>query len=558
MFRRSAVLVLFFAACGDDGGGDDTATPDAGVPDARLEGFQEPDDVCPGADHCASPGDGTLFVGAAARVYTPAIPETFTDVNDDGEWESDEPYVDANGNGEFDGTWLFGGGRAANTVFTDLEARAIVFREGDTTVAIVYLDAIGLLGQGGDLQQIEEDARIEAAGVDLVIAGATHSHDAVDTMGLWGATPFETGYRADYNETVREAAIGAVLDAADDMHEVEAHLASAMTLNDPANPSAGTDSWVKDTRDPVIFDPTLTVARFTRVDQPDTTVGTLVHWADHPESGAFGDDNLQISSDWPHWLRAGVDEGVGGVTVFVQGPLGGQVGSLGQVTVPGPDGPITSAGHAKDQALGTNLAQFTLDLLATEAELVSDFPIAYRTARFAARMDNVGFHVAYLVGILAPHAAIGWDPGQTISETNRPWLPFRATFLQIGPLGFVTVPGELHPELWVGGYDCDAWTFGYPCVDETQPNLPDFANAPVAPYLRDLVLANDGVRYPICMGLAHDYFGYIVPAYNYVLSGENPYLDEAEGDHYEETYSLGPEVERHVIHPIMELVEWRP
>jgi len=82
--------------------------------------------------------------------------------------------------------------------------------------------------------------------------------------------------------------------------------------------------------------------------------------------------------------------------------------------------------------------------------------------------------------------------------------------------------------------------------------------APAAPYLRDLVLMNEGVEYPICLGLAHDYFGYIVPSYNYALNPDNPYLTEAEGDHYEETYSLGPDVERHVVHSILDLVAWRP
>jgi hypothetical protein len=551
------------------GGGD--AGPDAG-PDARLEGFDEPDDVCPGAPHCASGGDGTLHVGAAARVFTPPITETFTDLDGNGKWSRDEPYDDANGNGRFDGIWLFGGARAANAVESDLEARAVVLRGGDTMVAIVYLDAIGMLGQGGDLQQIEEDPRLRQAGIDLVIAGSTHAHDAVDTVGLWGPSEFESGYVPAYNARVREAAIGAILDAAADLHEVEAHVARAMTLDDPDDPAAGTGSWLRDTRDPVIYDPTLTVVRFVPVDAPDTTVATLVHWANHPESGAFGDDNLKISADWPHWLRTGIEEGVpslpaggpdvpglGGVTVYLQGPLGGQIGSLGRVGVPGPDGePIFQAGHPKERALGTNLARFTLELLATRAEIVSDLPIRYRTARFHARMDHIGFQVAYLIGLLAPHDAAGYDADEAIGPGNTPWLPLRATYLQVGPLGFVTVPGELHPELWVGGYDCQSWSFGYPCYDDSLPNLPDWERAPAPPYLRDLVLANDGVEYPICLGLAHDYVGYIVPAYNYVLDPSSPYLGRAPGHHYEETYSLGPDVERHVVHPILDLVAWRP
>ena len=163
---------------------------------------------------------------------------------------------------------------------------------------------------------------------------------------------------------------------------------------------------------------------------------------------------------------------------------------------------------------------------------------------------------------------------------NTPWIPLRSTFVQIGPLGIVTAPGELHPELWVGGYD-GTWSWGWPllnhagtCSDthadcNTQktcatgatcvptPNLPDFTTAPEGPYMRDLVLAHDGVRYPVLAGLAEDYIGYIVPAYNYVLSPTNPYLSEAEGDHYEETYSLSPLVEQQAIHPILQLLQYR-
>ena len=57
------VVVMGVLACGDDGG---KPTIDAGPEiDARLEGFDQPDDHCPGAAHCASAGDGTLAVGAA-------------------------------------------------------------------------------------------------------------------------------------------------------------------------------------------------------------------------------------------------------------------------------------------------------------------------------------------------------------------------------------------------------------------------------------------------------------------------------------------------------------
>src|SRR5262245_29681433 len=98
-------------ACGDDDGG---ATPDAGPADAapsadapEWAGFRGPDDVCPGASHCQSAGDGTLYVGVAKIVMTPEITETWTDVDGDDNFDLGEPYVDADGDGTFDGYWLF-------------------------------------------------------------------------------------------------------------------------------------------------------------------------------------------------------------------------------------------------------------------------------------------------------------------------------------------------------------------------------------------------------------------------------------------------------------------
>jgi len=430
----------------------------------------------------------------------------------------------------------------------------------------------GMFGVGGDYEQIQDDPRVAAAGVDLVIGGSIHGHDSVDTLGLWGPNAFETGYDADYNETVRQAAVDAIVEAAENLQEAEVTIAATPVIDVPGDPESGTDEWEHDIRDPVIFDPTMTVARFTRADT-GATIGTLVNWADHPEMSAYGEDNLKISAHFVHWLRVGIEDGVpslpaggadlpgvGGVTVFAQGALGGQIGSFREATgVPGPDNvPITASGHPKEQALGTNLARLALNLLASDGEVHSELPLTYRTARIAARLDNTGLQVAQLIGILAPHAAVGYDPDAQIGNGNIPWLPLQLAYLQVGPLGMVSVPGELHPELWVGGYDCESWSWGYECYDDTRPNLPNFDEAPEGPYMRDLVLANDGVEYPVCLGLAMDFVGYIVPAYNFVLNPDNPYLTEADGQHYEETYSLGPDVERHVVHPILELLEYRP
>lgn len=376
-------------------------------------------------------------------------------------------------------------------------------------------------------------------------------------------------------ERLYAQAADAIKDSITSLQPAQLSIASTKLLNDPANPQSRTDDWNKDIRDPIIFDPTLTIARFTKVGQPTQTIATLLNWADHPEVANFADGPTKITAHYVHYLRQGIEDGVqaaqtkytptdlpglGGVTVFVQGALGGQIGSIRGTHPPGPGGvPITVQSEAMEQAIGTNAAAMALKALAENGESVSDLPLSYKSATFHGRIENTFLHVAFLVGLLGPNAEgvlVGYDADEPIDSGNYPWIKLRSTYLQVGPLGMITVPGELHPELWVGGYD-GSWSWGWTMLDTTKPNLPNLDDAPSAPYMRDLVLAHPGVRYPICAGLGENYIGYIVPAYNYVLDPSDPYIVEAEGDHYEEVYSLSPLVEQHAIHPILELLKFR-
>jgi len=183
------------------------------------------------------------------------------------------------------------------------------------------------------------------------------------------------------------------------------------------------------------------------------------------------------------------------VTVFVQGALGGQVGSLRGTHPPGPDGTlVTRPSAAQDQAIGTNAAARALTALQTSGETVSDLPLSMVSATFQAIMENRGFHVAFLIHVLGPHPLDGFDPDLPIDEGNYPWIPLRATYLQVGPLGLVTAPGELHPELWVGGYD-GSWSWGWPMlVHEVIARIP----MQIAILSRAVTWVLPALRIPIC------------------------------------------------------------
>jgi hypothetical protein len=232
-------------------------------------------------------------------------------------------------------------------------------------------------------------------------------------------------------EQVRSAAVEAVAQAFGSLVEAEATIASGLLLNDPNDPTSLTDNWNQDIRDPIIFDPTLTVARFVRADDHDTTIGTFVNWANHPEVSAFSDENLLISAHYVHWLREAIEngvpadenghasiDGVGGITLFVQGALGGQIGSLRGTHPIGPDGqPVTELSHYFEEVLGANVGRRALDLLANEGESVVDFELSFRMRGVGCRLPRQTAHQAFSLGFF------GGNRVNSVFQTKE-WLSF--------------------------------------------------------------------------------------------------------------------------------------
>ena len=181
--------------------------------------------------------------------------------------------------------------------------------------------------------------------------------------------------------------------------------------------------------------------------------------------------------------------------------------------------------------------------------------LTYRTAPLSARADNIGYHAFFLSGTF-DRELTRFDRGRPIGDDNIPWIESRVTYLQVGPVAFISAPGELHADLWVGTRD-PRWSWGQPTLTEMR-NRPDLMQAAAPPYLRDVMLQNPGVRYAFVAGLTEDFLGYIVPRYNFVLHPTAPYIEEADGDHYEETNSVGPQCEEHLFQPMMSLARWRP
>lgn len=546
-----------------------------------------PELYCPGdpSGVCDALPGTPLLAGTASRSVVPTCYESWVDLDDNatyaaGEGETfldcgcdrlcpgDAGYTGADegeGDGVFQAIWLggFQNSRPASGVRDatlglrgegdGLYATAIVLSQGNTTLGIVAIDAVGWMID--DVTAMREAVRAAGVDVDHLVVHSSHVHEAPDTMGIWGPTISETGYDAAYAEEVYAAVADAVVEAHGAMEEVEVEL-GAVDAGDYAD--NGVANLISDTRDPVIVPPLVSSARFFRPD--GSTVATLVHWANHPETVA--DDNALFTSDFVHALRLTVSEGVqwdgqeprdgvGGRTLFLNGAVGGMMTSL-RADVLDPTGVLWSE-HSFEKAdvVGQIVGEMVLDGL-EDPEPVDWADLWFRVDELQLPVDNTGFQAMFILGVIGHRQTYNYDDSQPIDEDNWPWVATEVDLIGLGPLRLLTIPGEPLPELAIGGYDGSFTPPGEELVDLTEPNAPDVSAAPGGPYWHDLM----GGEHPWVIGLANDEVGYIIPEYNFVVAEAGAYIFEADGDHYEETNSLGPQTAGLITESIERLVSW--
>ncbi|MCS6913112.1 MAG: hypothetical protein RMK29_01830 [Myxococcales bacterium] len=500
---------------------------------------------CPGEPGCAPLGDGKLYVGVAVRDITPQV-EPFEDTNDNGVYDPGERFEDRNGNGSFDAYWLagFAPGRLARGVHDPVWARALALRQNQTTVVLVAVDAIGLFRD-----EEEEVRRLlpAEAEVDLLLIHATHNHQSVDLIGTWGPSPMQRGVHDGYQNQVRRAMAAATVEALRTARPAQVTF-GAIAVEDPGGEMG---RYVADTRDPVVIDNVLHTMQFREAQGRGQPIATLINWANHPE--AVGSHNRLISSDFVHYLRERVEQRGGGRVIYVSGALGGLLTPLPVEPLDEDRRPVRDSGFAKAEALGRAVADFALQAMTDPAAITLDghqLTLSFRDTRFAVRLDNRRYHLAAGLGLFR-RSLCCYDPMLPIGEDNLPWIETQLAYLRLGPAAIITNPGELAPELLLGGYD-GRHAGTYRLLDPNQPNAPELGRAPRPPYLIDLM---DGERpHRQTWGLTGDFVGPILPRFNFVLDADAPYLRAAPGDHDEEMHSLGPLAEPQIVGTMRQLI----
>ena len=446
--------------------------------------------------------------------------------------------------------------------------RAVVLKQGNTKLALVSIDCVGWMYE--EVERTRAQLVKEGVNLSYVLIAATHVHEARDTMGIWGVDDGTSGLDKKFNEMVRNQTVKVIKDALGRLERVNATFGAIkvdghLPGTDPA--MKGVKAYVSDGRDPVIIDLTMNTLRLTRATDR-ATLATLVNFGSHPEFA--GDQNILLSSDFVGTLREGVEKGVksgaiekpglGGMAIFFQGACGGQIGP-GRVdvsdfagrTYPRSSDAEPTIGLARAMAMGTDYAYYALTSLdaGQGAQTFETMRLGVRVRQLWASVENRRYHVA-IASRLFDRQGYHFDEKLPINADNQPDIKTEIGILDLGPAQMLAFPGEVHPELVIGMAP-ENTPAPYVRVDPTNKNPPKLASAPANGHTRQL--ADPAARFHWTLGLANDEMGYLVPAWNFELDPSDPYYNEAPGDHYEETNSVGPRVESEVIEPLRDMLK---
>jgi hypothetical protein len=419
--------------------------------------------------------------------------------------------------------WMGGFGAAGRRplgLHDPLYARLVVLREGDVEVALVGLDLLGFYRN--DVEDLRRLAGFDKPGRSLFLA-STHTHSGPDTLGLWGPMIGVSGVNMEYHARLKARIAEALKLLKSQLRPVRAEGGHG-TL-DPRG-------LCRDSRDPQIIDPNLSVLRL--VGRDGKAVATVVNWSCHAE--VLGRENLLITADFPGPLCARVEEKTGGACVFLNGVIGGLMT---------PDSRAENFYEA--YRIGAAVADAALALPVKSAPSRA---LQFRSEKVLIPIENSRYRLllpaltfGHRLFDAQDHALPRWKAWTLaareiflgLDEKTEPWVESEVSVLDIGPARLLGLPGESFPELAIGGYD-GRYAFDRPIVTPGNPNPPDLSRAPKGPYWRDLVKAPS----PMVVGLANDELGYFVPLYDFQASPHKLMLPRLPGHHYEETNSIGP------------------
>ena len=376
----------------------------------------------------------------------------------------------------------------ATGVVDDLCVRAVVLDDnsGRGAAAFAWIDCVGLMN--ADIKDIREKlSDITGDGKLISIdVGATHSHSAIDTQGLWGNIP-KTGRNEEYMESLVQKTADAIREAYNNRSEGTLYYAAE---------SYPDMFW--DGRKPWNFDDKIHLFRFVPNDtgKKEIYIANFGAHAIHLEWA-----NSKISADFPYYVEQAVTKDKNADFIFIQGAIGGAVNTdMGPQH--GIDENLPSFEKMKEYSL---VVADKLYYLAENGEPVPPI-LNIKHAHVDVEINNFLFLLISSGGLCN---------AKPFKENGKAYFSTEIGYVEIGEnIKIVEVPGEILPEIVYGGF--------LP-AEET-------VSGEEYPYEAIATLFDEDDEV-LVFGLCNDALGYIVTDNDFSSSGKD--------GHYEETVSTG-------------------
>lgn len=374
------------------------------------------------------------------------------------------------------------------------QARAVWLDNGGEGILLIGIDCVAL--DSGTVEEIRSSLQ-DLEHVSYINVYSTHTHAGPDTLGLWGGIG-QNGKNKDYMASLVSAAEKAAREAARNRTEGDIYFGKVRTQN-----------MYRDSRTPAVYDENLYQIRFSP--QNGASGIRMLFYGAHAESlrGA----NSLLSRDYPGRLVDGVFEKTGDNAIFMPGAIGGLIMTKEFVA-------DTTKDAVKNlEITSEKLIEYALSIT-PDTETSMNPIMQFVSESFSIPLDNPVFVTYKFLGILNNRSEKG-------EGTTGYSVKTELCLLQIGDILIALLPGEIFPELVLGGM------YARTVKEAVNPEpLKDIAE-------------RYGYENLLIIGLANDELGYIVPPSDFLLNEKLPYIERATDgrgeDHYEETNSVGPE-----------------
>lgn len=413
-------------------------------------------------------------------------------------------------------TYILAGHRTGKTVSGVLDPLTVsavwLDCKDDGGIVIIGADIVGLAScEIAEIRSRLSDFSKKTRCKSINIC-CTHNHAGIDTLGYWGKPIIGPipgdGKDPEYMELLFKNMVECCYEAYETRKE---GLLSVGTIRVP--------DAVFRKRNPIVARDVLTRIKFTPDDGSEET--WIVNFSAHPNT--MGGKNQLVSAEYPGYFREKVNETKKTNILF----------GIGAIAAVDP-GMYSDDKYERSKIQGEKLAKAALSI-DNDVKLSAEITVLRQP--YYAPVENA---VLALMGIIN---TVNYERAYCEESSLGIGLKTEMTYIRIGSLQILLLPGEAAPEFVYGDYS----------ENETSATGmgPEVNAKPLAKVAEDENL--------VVFGVSNDMTGYMIPLNDFVLSEEAPYLNEGKDRfgkaHYHETNSLGITTTKVVSDVFSEIIE---